>query len=220
MAPAAARKRVGVLVSGSGTNLQALIDAARAQDYPAEIAVVISNVAGARALERAREAGIPAETLPHGAYPDRAAFDLALLEALRRHRIEICCLAGFMRLLGPPFLRDFGGPVLNIHPALLPAFPGMHAVRQALAYGARISGCTVHLVDEGTDTGPVVAQAAVPVLADDDEARLAARIHAEEHRLYPLALRQVAEGRAIVQGRRVWNGGPPRAEGLSLRNPG
>lgn len=214
------RKRTGVLVSGNGTNLQALIDAARSEDYPAEIAVVISNVAGARALERARDAGIPSEIIPHGNYPDRAAFDRALLEALQRHRIEIGCLAGFMRILGQTFLRDFGGPVLNIHPALLPAFPGLHAVRQAIAYGAKISGCTVHLVDEGTDTGPVVAQAAVPVLDGDDEAGLAARIHAEEHRLYPVALRKVAEGRAILQGRRVWTGGAPSQPAeLSLRNP-
>ncbi|HEY8211304.1 MAG TPA: phosphoribosylglycinamide formyltransferase [Myxococcaceae bacterium] len=217
---AAARKRAGVLVSGSGSNLQALIDAARAADYPAEIAVVISNVAGARALERARDAGIPTELIPHKGYAERSPFDQAVLEALRRHGVEICCLAGFMRILGKAFLRDFGGPVLNIHPALLPAFPGLHAVRQALDYGSKVAGCTVHLVDEGTDTGPVVAQAAVPVLPSDDEASLAARIQVEEHRIYPLALRQVAEGHAILQGRRVWSSAPPLVEGLSLRNPG
>ena len=217
---AAPLKRVGVLVSGSGTNLQALIDASREADYPAEISLVISNVPTARALQRAQDAGIPIAVIPHGDFPERAAFDRALLEALRRHRVEVVCLAGFMRILGKDFLAAFGGPVLNIHPALLPSFPGMHAVRQALAYGAKISGCTVHLVDEGTDTGPVIAQAAVPVLDGDDEASLAARIHAEEHRLYPLALRLVAEGRTAVQGRLVRAGVEPACRGLSLRNPG
>ena len=216
----AALKRVGVLVSGGGTNLQALIDASRAPDYPAEISVVISNVPTARALQRAQDAGIPSASIPHGDFPDRAGFEQAVLEALRRHRVEVLCLAGFMRILGKDFLAAFPGPVLNIHPALLPSFPGMHAVRQALRYGAKITGCTVHLVDEGTDTGPVVAQAAVPVLEGDDEASLAARLHAEEHRLYPLALRLVAEGRLSVEGRRVRVGAPPASEGLSLRNPG
>jgi phosphoribosylglycinamide formyltransferase-1 len=215
-----ARKRVAVLVSGGGTNLQALIDAAKADDYPAEIAVVLSNVAGVRALQRAEDAGIPSVTLPHGQYPERALFEHALLEALKPHRVDIACLAGFMRVLSRKFLGDFPGPVLNIHPALLPAFPGMHAVRQALDYGAKLTGCTVHFVDEGTDTGPVIAQAAVAVLDTDDEASLGARIHAQEHWLYPLALRLVAEGRAIATGRRVWSGGGPRTEGVSLRNPG
>jgi phosphoribosylglycinamide formyltransferase-1 len=217
---ATARRPVAVLVSGNGTNLQALIDAARAGDYPARIEVVISNVAGVRALQRAAGAGIPALTIPHGDYPERALFEQALLKALESHRVEIVCLAGFMRVLSRRFLSDFPGPVLNIHPALLPAFPGLHAVRQALDYGAKLSGCTVHLVDEGTDTGPVVAQAAVPVLDSDDEAALAARIQVQEHWLYPLALRLVAEGRAIATGRRVWSGGGARTEGLSLRNPG
>jgi len=220
MTAPAPRKRVGVLVSGTGTNLQALIDAAKAIDYPAEIAVVVSNVPTARALQRASDAGIPTAVIPHGDYPERAAFDRAVLEALARHRVELVCLAGFMRLLGREFLAAYEHRVLNIHPALLPAFPGMHAVRQALRYGAKISGCTVHLVDEGTDTGPIVAQAAVPVLAGDDETSLAARIHAEEHRLYPLALRLVAEGRAAVQGREVRVEAAPAAEGLTLRNPG
>jgi len=214
------RRPVAVLVSGNGTNLQALIDAAKADGYPARIEVVISNVAGVRALQRAADAGIPTLTIPHGDYPERAQFEQALLKALESHRVEIVCLAGFMRVLSRKFLSDFPGPVLNIHPALLPAFPGLHAVRQALDYGAKLSGCTVHFVDEGTDTGPVVAQAAVPVLDSDDEAALAARIRVQEHWLYPLALRLVAEGRAIATGRRVWSGGGARTEGLSLRNPG
>lgn len=217
---AAARKPVAVLVSGNGSNLQALIDAARADHYPARIALVISNVAGVRALQRAADAGIPTLTIPHGDYPERALFEQALLDALKPHGVEIICLAGFMRVLGRRFLGDFPGPVINVHPALLPAFPGMHAVRQALDYGAKVTGCTVHFVDDGTDTGPVIAQAAVPVLDADDEAALSARILAQEHWLYPLALRLVAEGRAIATGRRVWSGGGPRTEGLSLRNPG
>lgn len=217
---AAARKPVAVLVSGNGSNLQALIDAARADHYPARIVLVISNVAGVRALQRATGAGIPTLTIPHGDFPERALFEQALLDVLELHGVEIVCLAGFMRVLGRRFLSDFQGPVINVHPALLPAFPGMHAVRQALDYGAKVTGCTVHFVDEGTDTGPVIAQAAVPVLDADDEAALSARILAQEHWLYPLALRLVAEGRAIATGRRVWSGGGPRTEGLSLRNPG
>lgn len=217
---AAARKRVGVLASGGGSNLQALIDACRAPDYPAEIALVICNVPGARALQRAQDAGIPAATVPHQAFPDRAAFEQTMLEELRQHQVEILCLAGFMRILSKDFLSGLQVPVLNIHPALLPAFPGMHAVRQAIQYGAKISGCTVHLVDEGTDTGPVIAQAAVPVLDGDDEPRLAARILAEEHRLYPLALRLVAEGSAVAEGRHVRAGRGPSCEPLVLRNPG
>jgi len=217
---AGTRKPVAVLVSGNGTNLQALIDAAKVDSYPARIAVVISNVAGVRALQRAADAGIPTVTIPHGDYPDRALFEQALLDAMAPHGAEIVCLAGFMRVLTRRFLRDFPGPVLNVHPALLPAFPGLHAVRQALDYGAKLTGCTVHFVDEGTDTGPVVAQVAVPVLDSDDEAALSARIQAQEHWVYPLALRLVAEGRAMTNGRRVWSGGGPRTEGLSIRNPG
>jgi phosphoribosylglycinamide formyltransferase 1 len=217
---AGARKRVAVLVSGSGTNLQALIDAAKADRYPAEVALVISNVAGVRALERAAGAGVPTLVIPHGDYRERALFEQALLDALAAHRADIVCLAGFMRLLSRKFLADFPGPVLNIHPSLLPAFPGMHAVRQALDYGAKVTGCTVHFVDEGTDTGSVIAQAAVPVMDADDEAALAARIRAQEHWVYPLAVRLVAEGRAMMSGRRVWSGGGPRTEGLTLRNPG
>jgi phosphoribosylglycinamide formyltransferase-1 len=211
--------RVGVLVSGGGTNLQALLDAAREPGYPAQIVQVISNVPGAGALERARAASVPAEVVDHRAFPDRAAFEAALVDALRRHGVELVCLAGFMRLLGKGFLSAFPMRVMNIHPALLPAFPGLHGARQALEYGAKLAGCTVHFVDEGTDTGPIIAQAAVPVLAGDDEVALAARILREEHRLYPLALRLVAEGRVRVEGRRVVADAPPGCGDLSLRNP-
>jgi phosphoribosylglycinamide formyltransferase-1 len=196
--------KVGVLCSGSGTNLQALLDAgARGELGGARIAVVVSNVAGARALERAQKAGLPTEILPHGGYASRAAFDEALVATLHRHEVELVALAGFMRLLTPAFLGAFAGRVVNIHPALLPAFPGVHAQKQALEYGARVTGCTVHFVDEGCDTGPIIAQAAVAVSDADDEASLTARILAEEHRLYPIAIRAIAEGRVRVAGRRV-----------------
>jgi phosphoribosylglycinamide formyltransferase-1 len=215
------RAQVAVLVSGSGTNLQALLDASDAPDYPAEVAVVLSNVPGVRALDRARMAGVPAVVLPHAGYPDRAAYDQALVDALAPYGCQIACLAGFMRLLGSTFLRAFPGGVVNIHPALLPSFPGLHAQRQALEHGVKVTGCTVHLVDEGTDTGPIVAQAAVPVLDGDTEETLRERIQREEHRLYPLALKLLAENLARVEGRRVHiAGGRAEALGLALLNPG
>jgi len=209
-----------VLVSGNGSNLQALIDACAAPEYPAQIVLVISNNAQAFALSRAREANLPAQVIEHGAFPSREEFEAALLRALAEHDVRLLCLAGFMRLLSPGFLRSFPGRVMNIHPALLPSFPGLHGARQALAHGVKITGCTVHFVDEGTDTGPVIVQAAVPVLPDDDEASLASRILEEEHRIYPLAVRWFAEGAMAVQGRRVSVRGAPEWTGHSLRNPG
>jgi phosphoribosylglycinamide formyltransferase-1 len=215
------RVRLAVLVSGRGTNLQALLDASDALDYPAEVAVVVSNVPGVRALDRARIAGVPSLVVPHGDYPDRAAYDSALIAAIAPYGCRIACLAGFMRLLGPTFLRAFPGGVVNIHPALLPSFPGLHAHRQALEHGVKVTGCTVHLVDEGTDTGPIVAQAAVPVLEGDTEETLRERIQREEHWLYPLAVRLLAENRVRVEGRRALvNGGPPMVRDLTLLNPG
>lgn len=205
------RARLGVLVSGGGTNLQALLDATSAPDYPAQVAVVLSNVADAKALERARRAGVPAEAIEPSAFGSKESFDAALVQALRAARVDWVCLAGYMRLLGRAFLEAFEDRVLNIHPALLPAFPGLHGPRQALAYGVKIAGCTVHLVDSGTDTGPIIAQAAVEVLPDDDEQALAERILAEEHRLYPLAVRRMVEGGFRRDGRRVlWERNPPR----------
>jgi phosphoribosylglycinamide formyltransferase-1 len=213
--------RVGVLVSGSGTNLQALLDASAEPGYPAEVAAVLSNVPGVLALERARTRNVPTVVLPQVGFADRTAYDRALVEALAPYRCEGVCLAGFMRLLGPTFLRAFPGGVLNIHPALLPSFPGLHAQRQALEHGVKMTGCTVHLVDEGTDTGPIVAQAAVPVLDGDTEESLRLRIQEQEHRLYPLALRLLAEGRLRVEGRRVHVArGDPEVLGLALLNPG
>lgn len=214
------RRTLAVLVSGSGSNLQALLDASAAADFPARVAVVLSNIPGVLALERARAAAVPTVVLPHQSYPTRVAYDAALLAALAPYRPDIGCLAGFMRLVGGDFLRAFPLGVLNIHPALLPSFPGLHAVRQALEYGVRVSGCTVHLVDEGTDTGPVIAQAAVPVLETDTEATLGARIQREEHRLYPLAVRLLSTGVLLRTGRRLGGGAGPETSGLALLNPG
>jgi phosphoribosylglycinamide formyltransferase 1 len=203
--------RLGVLASGSGSNLQAILDASAAGRTGAEVAVVISNVPGAGALARAASAGVQTAVIPSKGIVDREGYDLSLVEALREHRVDLVCLAGYMRLVTPAFLRAFGpGPgtrgcprVLNVHPGLLPAFPGLHAARQAIAYGARLAGCTVHFVDEGTDTGPIIAQAVLPVLAGDTEATLSARIQVQEHRLYPQAIRWFAQGRLSLEGRRV-----------------
>lgn len=219
--------RVAVLASGSGTNLQALLDACAAGQTAARVAVVLSNVPEARALERARGAGVPTETVPSRGVADRAAYDALLVERLRAHEPDLVCLAGFMRLLGPGFLRAFGPTeatrgcprVMNIHPGLLPSFPGLHAQRQALAYGARFAGCTVHFVDEGTDTGPVIVQAVVPILEGDGEEALTARILAEEHRLYPRAVHWFAERRLSLEGRRVRLDGARSAPAAPLRAP-
>lgn len=195
-------KRIGVLVSGRGSNLQALIDAGRRGDLGGEIAVVVSNVEAALGLERARQAGIPAVFRDHRG-KKREAFDAEIVAILRTHRVDLVCLAGFMRLLSPVFVRAFPGRIVNIHPALLPAFPGLDAQRQAWEHGARVSGATVHLVDEGLDSGPIVAQEPVPVLSSDTAETLAARILEAEHRLYPRAVRLLLEGRCRVEGRRV-----------------
>ncbi|MBI5070315.1 MAG: phosphoribosylglycinamide formyltransferase [Deltaproteobacteria bacterium] len=203
--------RIAVLASGGGTNLQALLDACAAGRIDGRVEVVLSNVPGAMALERARKAGAASEVLPSRGVSDRAAYDRSLVERLLPHRPDLVCLAGWMRLLTPAFLSAFGPApatrgcprVMNIHPALLPAFPGLHVQRAALDYGARFSGCTVHFVDEGTDTGPIIAQAVVPVLAGDDEAALAARILQQEHRLYPQAVQWFAQGRLSLEGRIV-----------------
>jgi phosphoribosylglycinamide formyltransferase-1 len=203
--------RLGVLASGGGTNLQALLDACAARRIDAEVALVLSNLPGAGALERATRAGVPGACLPSKGVTDRAAYDAAVVERLAAAGVELVCLAGYMRLVTPGFLQAFGPSprsrgcprVVNIHPALLPAFPGLHGPRQALAAGVKVAGCTVHFVDEGTDTGPVIAQAAVPVLDGDSEESLAARILEQEHRLYPQAIQWIAEGRLWLDGRRV-----------------
>jgi len=197
------RLRVGVLASGRGSNLQAILDATSREDFPACVVVVVSDRERAAALDRAARAGVPAVFLNPKDFADRAAYDLGLEQVLREHRVELVCLAGFMRILTAPFVRAFAGRILNIHPALLPAFPGLDAQRQALEYGVRVAGATVHFVDEGVDTGPIVLQASVPVHPDDTEESLSARILVEEHRLYPEAVRLFALGRVHVAGRCV-----------------
>jgi phosphoribosylglycinamide formyltransferase-1 len=196
--------KVGVLASGGGTNLQSLIDHWQAGALrPAELAVVGVNVAGCQSLERASKAGIPTFVLSHKSFASREDFDRALAAELRGRGVELVVLAGFMRVLTPAFLDGFPHRVINIHPALLPAFPGIHAQRQAIDYGVKLAGCTVHFVDAGTDTGPIIAQAAVPVLPGDDEDSLGKRILAEEHRLLPAVVAAVASGKVRVEGRTV-----------------
>jgi phosphoribosylglycinamide formyltransferase-1 len=195
--------QLGVLISGRGSNLGSIIRAIAQGALGARIAVVISNRADAGGLELARAHGIEAIVMPHGAQASRAAYDTALAGALRARGVTLVCLAGFMRVLGPEFCEAFPNAVLNIHPSLLPAFPGTHAVRQALEHGVRISGATVHFVSPELDAGPIVMQAAVPVEPDDTEDTLAARILVEEHRLYPRAIQFVLDGGWTIRGRRV-----------------
>jgi len=202
MPEAGTRRRIGVLVSGRGSNLQALIDAIARGDLTATIAVVISNVPGVAALDRAAAVGIETLVMPHREWPSREAYDEALAAALRDRGVELVCLAGFMRRLSARFLDAFDGPVLNVHPSLLPAFPGLDGPGQALAHGVKVAGCTVHLVTPELDAGPIVAQAAVPVLPGDSPEALAARILVEEHRLLPLAVGRVLDGAWRIDGRR------------------
>jgi phosphoribosylglycinamide formyltransferase-1 len=197
------RKRVGVLISGRGSNLAALIEAARDPGYPAEIALVISNKADALGLTRASEAGIATAVIDHKPFKAREPFDAALTEALEAARVDLVCNAGFMRLHSAGFVREWYGRQLNIHPSLLPAFRGLHPQARALEAGVRITGATVHFVSEEMDAGPIIAQGAVPVLPGDDEETLSARILAMEHQLYPLALRLAASGAARLDGARV-----------------
>ena len=194
---------IGVLVSGNGTNLQSIIDRCNDGSLAARINCVISNNADAFALERARKHGIPTIHLSHREFSGREAYDAALVKVLRDHGVELVVLAGFMRIITPILIDAFPNAIMNIHPALLPAFPGLHAQRQALEYGVKVSGCTVHFVDAGTDTGPIIMQAVVPVDTDDTEESLSARIQLEEHRIFPLAIQLYAAGRLTVEGRRV-----------------
>lgn len=198
-----ARLRLGVLISGRGSNLQALIDAAREPTYPAELSLVVSNNADAPGLSLAADAGIAREILSHREFADRAAFDDALDRALRRAGVELVCLAGFMRVLSPDFCDAWRDRLINIHPSLLPSFPGLNAQAQALAAGVRVTGCTVHFVRAEVDNGPIIAQAAVPVLPGDDEPALSARILKMEHRIYPMAVRLIADGRLRLRDGRV-----------------
>jgi phosphoribosylglycinamide formyltransferase-1 len=208
------RKRVAVLISGRGSNMAALIEAAKAKDYPAEIVLVISNKPDAGGLATARAAGIATEVIDHAAYgKDRAGFERALQAVLEKHRIELVCLAGFMRILTPWFVGQWQNRLLNIHPALLPAFKGLDTHKRALEAGAKVHGATVHFVVPEMDSGPIIAQGAVAVGADDTEQSLAARVLNVEHRIYPQALKLVAEGRVRVEnGRCLVDGVPVPAE--------
>jgi phosphoribosylglycinamide formyltransferase 1 len=196
------RPRLGVLISGRGSNLQAIIDAIRDGALDATIALVVSNRADAAGLRRAADAGIDAVCIPTREHAGRDAYDTALADLLRARGVDLVCLAGFMRVIGAPLLDAFPNRILNIHPSLLPAFPGLDAQRQALEHGVRITGATVHLVDPDLDAGPIVLQSAVPVLDDDTVDTLSARILVEEHRLYPLAIQRVLDSGWTIRGRR------------------
>jgi phosphoribosylglycinamide formyltransferase-1 len=215
------RKRVGVLISGRGSNMAALIEAAKAPDYPAEIALVLSNRPDAGGLASARGAGIATEVVDHTQFgKDRAGFEQAMQDVLERHRIELVCLAGFMRLLTPWFVERWENRMLNIHPALLPAFKGLDTHARALAAGVKLHGATVHFVVPDMDSGPIVAQGALAVRDDDTEESLASRVIRIEHRLYPLALRLVAEGRVrVVDGRCLMAGAPTLDATLLVPQP-
>jgi len=210
---------IAVLLSGSGSNLQAIIDASEKGEIPCTVKIVISNKADAYGLVRAKKHGIPTEVVDHRSFPGREEFDAKLVEILRGSGAELVCLAGFMRVLTPVFVRAFPNRILNIHPALLPSFPGTHGPRQALSYGVRFSGCTVHFLDEGVDTGPVIVQAVVPVYDDDTEETLAARILVQEHRIYPMAIRLFFAGKLHLEGRRVKVIGEPKIPDFFHRNP-
>lgn len=195
--------KVGVLASGRGSNLQAIMDASREGRVPAEVTVVISDQGDAYALERARTAGIPAVMVDPAGFSSREDYEEQVVVVLQKHGVDLVCLAGYMRLVGRVLLEAFANRVMNIHPALLPAFPGLHGQQQAWEYGVRYSGCTVHFVDEGVDTGPIILQAVVPVLPEDTADILAARILEQEHIIYPEAVNLFARGRLAVAGRKV-----------------
>ena len=210
--------RLGILISGSGTNLQAIIDSIESGRLNAEAALVISDRPAAYGIERAKKHNIRTLVIDRALYNGKEPFEHALIKALLEKEAGLVVCAGFMRLFSPLFIKAFPMRVMNIHPSLLPAFPGLNTHKNVIAYGARFSGCTVHLVDEGLDTGPIIMQAAVPVMEGDTPESLAQRIHIEEHRLYPQAIRLFADGKLKVIGRRVIVKGHPFAEG-ALENP-
>ena len=195
------KTRLAVFVSGSGTNLQAMIDA---QISSVEIVVVLSNNPEAYAIERARKHNIRVEVIDHKQYSSREEFEKEIIRRLEPYSVDLIALAGFMRILSPFFVRSYKNRIMNLHPALLPLFPGMHAAKQALDFGVKFTGCTVHFVDEGVDTGPIILQAVVPIHDNDTEEDLLDRIHKEEHSIYPEAIRLFAEGRLRIEGRRVF----------------
>jgi len=195
--------KLGILISGNGSNLQSIIDHIEKGSLKATIKIVISNNPDAYGLTRAKKHGIPVVVLKNGDFINKEDFDLELINILKNNSVDLVILAGFMRVLTPTFLKAFPQKIMNIHPALLPSFPGIHGQKQALEYGVKLSGCTVHFVDEGVDTGPIIIQSAVPVHNDDTEETLAARILKEEHRIYPQAIQFFAEGKIEIKGRKV-----------------
>lgn len=215
----ARRVSIGVLISGNGSNLQSIIDAIEAGALDAKIEVVLSNRSEAYGLARARKHNLRSETLDHKAFASREAYDQAVVDILQQSGVELVVLAGFMRLLSPVFVKAYSNRIMNIHPALLPAFPGLRVQKRALEHGVRFSGCTVHFVNEECDEGPIIIQAVVPVFPDDTEASLTARILEQEHRIYPRAIQLYAEGRIKVVGRRVLLDGLARDEGHVLIQP-
>ena len=210
---------IGVLVSGSGSNLQSIIDHIEAGTLDAEIRIVISNNPGAFALERCRKHRISSVVLDHRQFDSRESYDRQMVGMLKTSGVELVVMAGFMRILSPEFFRAFPRQIMNIHPALLPAFPGMHVQRKAIEYGVKFAGCTVHFADEGVDTGPIIIQSVVPVYEDDTADTLAARILKEEHRIYPQAIQYYAEGRIEIQGRKVLINNARRMTEKALHNP-
>ena len=210
---------IGVLISGSGTNLQAIIDAIEAGKLDAKIEVVLSNKADAYGLVRARNHGIAVEVLNHRSFCSREDYDRAVIAVLQARGVELVVLAGFMRLLSPAFINAYSNRIMNIHPALLPSFPGLHVQQRAVDHGVRFSGCTVHFVNEECDEGPIIIQAVVPVFADDTGETLAARILEQEHRIYPRAIQLYAESRLKVVGRKVLVDRPGKDEKQALIEP-
>ncbi|MGO9147931.1 MAG: phosphoribosylglycinamide formyltransferase [Desulfomonilia bacterium] len=210
---------IGVLVSGSGSNLQSIMDSCDRSEIDGQVSIVISNLHGVFALDRAQKRGIPTRVVSHTQYPDRESFDEELIKILKSFEIDLVALAGFMRVLTPGFLRQFPGRVMNIHPALLPSFPGLGVRQKAIDYGVRFSGCTVHFVDEGVDTGPIIIQAVVPVYPDDTEDILKERILRLEHKIYPKAIELFAQDRLTIVGRKVFIKGLDKDEGACIANP-
>jgi len=210
---------IGVLISGSGTNLQAIIDASEIGSLDAKVQLVLSNRVDAFGLVRARKHGIRVAVLNHKDYPNREAYDQAVVDLLHAQGVELVVLAGFMRLLSPVFIKAYSNRIMNIHPALLPSFPGLHVQKKAVDHGVRFSGCTVHFVNEECDEGPIIIQAVVPVFPDDTEETLAARILKQEHLIYPRAIQLYAQGRLRVSGRRVLVDGLSKDEDTALIQP-
>jgi phosphoribosylglycinamide formyltransferase 1 len=211
--------RIGVLVSGSGSNLQSIMDSCERSNIDGQVSIVISNLPGVFALTRAQKKGIPTKVISHTEYPDRESFDQEVIKILKACQVDLVALAGFMRVLTPTFLREFPGRVMNIHPALLPSFPGLGVRQKAIDYGVRFSGCTVHFVDEGVDTGPIIIQGVVPVYPDDTEEILKDRILKLEHKIYPKAIHLFAQDRLRIVGRKVYVKDLEKGEEACLTNP-